>query len=158
MFMLIEDGNLDSLLVEMAGIDLMESISLVLKNDIQHSEIRCGYINIEAEQGQLSLEEFIIDTEDSVLELSGGIDLAEENLNIKFSPYPRDASFLAATTPVHILGPMSNPKIRPGRKLYTRLAMAAALATLAGPAAIVLPFVQIGDGGKKSYCTELFGK
>ena len=158
MFMLIEDGKLDSLIVEMAGIDLMESVSLVAKKDIQHSDIRCGYMDIQADKGQVVIKDFIVDTEDSVFLATGKLDLVEERVNIKFSPHPRDTSFFAATTPVHIVGPLTNPKIRPGKKLYTRLALAAAMAALVGPAAIVLPFVEMGDGGEKSYCSELFGK
>lgn len=158
MFMLIEDGKLDSLIVEMAGIDLMESVSLVAKKDIQHSDIRCGYMDIQADKGQVVIKDFIVDTEDSVFLATGKLDLVEERVNIKFSPHPRDTSFFAATTPVHIIGPLTNPKIRPGKKLYTRLALAAAMAALVGPAAIVLPFVEMGDGGEKSYCSELFGK
>ena len=158
MFMLIEDGKLDSLIVEMAGIDLMESVSLVAKKDIQHSDIRCGYMDIQADKGQVVIKDFIVDTEDSVFLATGKLDLVEERVNIKFSPHPRDTSFFAATTPVHIVGSLTNPKIRPGKKLYTRLALAAAMAALVGPAAIVLPFVEMGDGGEKSYCSELFGK
>ena len=158
MFLLIEDGKLDSLLVEMAGIDLMESVSLVVSKDLQQSDIRCGYMDIQADQGQVVLKDFIIDTEDSVFLASGQVDLGDEVVNIKFSPHPRDTSFFAATTPVHIVGPLMDPRIRPGKKLYTRLALAAAMAALAGPAAIVLPFVEMGDGGEKSYCSELFGK
>ena len=158
MFLLIEDGKLDSLLVEMAGIDLMESVSLVVSKDLQQSDIRCGYMDIQADQGRVVLKDFIIDTEDSVFLASGQVNLGDEVVNIKFSPHPRDTSFFAATTPVHIVGPLRDPRIRPGKKLYTRLALAAAMAALAGPAAIVLPFVEMGDGGEKSYCSELFGK
>ena len=158
MFLLIEDGKLDSLLVEMAGIDLMESVSLVVSKDLQQSDIRCGYMDIQADQGRVVLKDFIIDTEDSVFLASGQVNLGDEVVNIKFSPHPRDTSFFAATTPVHIVGPLIDPRIRPGKKLYTRLALAAAMAALAGPAAIVLPFVEMGDGGEKSYCSELFGK
>jgi len=140
----------------MAGIDFMESIGLVINRDPQQSEIRCGYADFQASNGIVTIEDFIVDTEDSVFLASGNVNLREETINIKLSPHPRDTSYFAATTPVHIRGALANPKFRPGRKLYSRLALAAAMATLAGPAAIVLPFIELGDGGENSYCKQLF--
>ena len=158
LFMLVEEGKLDSLLVEMAGIDLMESVSLVMKRDLQQTDMRCGFVDIYADSGHITLKDFIIDTEDSLFLASGTVDLRGETIDVKFSPHPRDGSFLAATTPLHIVGSLSSPTIRPGAKLYTRVALAAAMAALAGPATIVLPFIEMGSGGEKSYCSELFGQ
>lgn len=156
LFMLVEDGKLDSLLVEMAGADFMESIGLVFTDDLQQSAVRCGFTDIQVIGGLVSIKDFIIDTEDSVFLASGDVDLGREQIDVTFSPHPRDTSFFAATTPVRITGSLANPKFRPGAKLYTRMALAAAMAALAGPAAVVLPFVELGGGGEKSYCKELF--
>jgi len=158
LFILIEEGKLDSLLVEMAGIDLMESISLVMKRDLQQTDIGCGYMDLQADSGLITIKDFIVDTEDSVFVASGKVNLDLETIDLKFSPLPRDASFLAATTPVNIVGTLSSPKIRPGAKLYTRVALAAAMVALAGPATIVLPFIEVGDGDETSYCSEFFGQ
>jgi hypothetical protein len=156
MFLIVEQGKLDSLLIEMAGIDFMESIGLVVNRDPQQSEIRCGYADFQASNGLIEVEDFIVDTEDSVFLASGNINLREETINLKLSPHPRDTSYFAATTPIHVRGALTNPKFRPGRKLYTRLALAAAMATLAGPAAVVLPFIELGTSSENSYCKQLF--
>lgn len=157
LFLLVEEGTLDSLFVEMAGVDLMESINLVLNRDLQHTEIRCGFVDLQVESGLVTLKDFIIDSEDSIFIASGEVDLGNEMLDLKFSPHPRDGSFFAATTPVHLRGPISSPSVRPGSRLYSRVAVAAAMAALAGPAALVLPFIELGSGEEQSYCTELFG-
>ncbi|MFK8080278.1 MAG: AsmA-like C-terminal region-containing protein [Granulosicoccus sp.] len=158
LFVLLEDGKLDSLMVELAGADLMESIGLVFTDDLQQSEVRCGFVDIQVISGLMSLNDFIIDTEDSVFIASGDVNLSTEELDLKFSPHPRDTSFFAATTPVHITGSLANPKFRPGSKLYTRVALAAAMVALASPAAAILPFIELGGGAEQSYCKELFDR
>ena len=156
LFLLIEDGEIDSLLVEMAGVDVMESINLIINRNLQQSEIRCGFLDVQATSGSLEIIDFILDTEDSVFLAKGGIDLVNETIDLKFEPHPRDASFFAAPTALLVSGSLSSPTFRPGTSLLSRLAIAGALASLATPAAIVLPFIEIGQGSTPSSCVELF--
>ena len=156
MYVLIEEGQLDSMYVEMIGVDLMESLKLVANRDLQQTEIRCGYMDFEADSGIVSIRDFILDSEDTLFLGKGKVNLNDESITLTFEPHARDASFFAAPTALHIRGTLEKPRYRPGRTLYSRLAVAAALATLASPAAIVLPFVEIGDGDVPAPCEGLF--
>ena len=40
--------------------------------------------------------------------------------------------------------------------LYARIAAAAVLVSLTGPAAAIIPFIGIGDGEESSSCMDLF--
>lgn len=158
LFTIIEDGELDSMLVEMAGADLMESIGLLIKRDLQQTPIRCGFFDVQASSGVIEIKDFIIDTEDSFFLAKGYADFNDETISMKFEPHPRDASLFAAPTALVVSGSLKSPSIKPGKSLYSRIAVAGALAALAGPAAIVLPFIEVGRGGKPSSCTNLFSQ
>ena len=158
MFVVVEDGELDALLVEMAGIDFVESISLLIKRDLQQTQIRCGFMDLQASSGVLAVKDFIIDTEDSLFLADGAVDFNKESVSLKFSPHPRDASFLAAPTSLVVSGTLASPSFKPGKSLLSRLAVAGALASLAGPAALVLPFIEIGFGDGESGCYQLFNQ
>lgn len=155
-YALLEDGSVDSMAIEVAGADIMESLHLLFRRKLQQIEITCGYANIHFDSGKGVLEHFLVDSDDTLFSASGFTDFNSEALNLTLNPIPHDASLLTATTPIHLIGTLTNPKIRPGRKLYARVAAAALLVSLTGPAAAFLPFIGIGDGEKSRNCNELF--
>ncbi len=155
-YALLEDGQLDSMAVELAGADIMESLRLLWRNEIQQIRVSCGYTSMHFSSGLGELEHFIVDSADTLFSASGTIDLNSEKLDLNFKPIPHDASLLTATTPINIKGTLADPKIRPGKKLYARIAAAAVLVSLTGPAAAIIPFIGIGDGAESSSCTDLF--
>ena len=155
-YALLEDGQLDSMAVEVAGADIMESLRLLLRSKIQQIKVSCGYTSMHFSSGVGELEHFIVDSEDTLFNAAGTVDLNTEKLDLTFKPIPHDASLLTATTPINIKGTLANPKIRPGKTLYARIAAAAVLVSLTGPAAAIIPFIGLGDGEESSSCMDLF--
>ncbi len=155
-YALLEDGQLDSMAVEVAGADIMESLRLLWRSKIQQIKVSCGYTSMHFSSGVGELEHFIVDTDDTLFSAAGTVDLNNEKLDLTFKPIPHDASLLTATTPINIKGTLANPKIRPGKMLYARIAAAAVLVSLTGPAAAIIPFIGIGDGEESSSCMDLF--
>lgn len=148
----VEAGEIDSLLVEVAGLDFMESIGLVANQQVQTVDIDCGLIDAPIERGRIQINRFLLDTPDTVFTLSGHVDLPANRMNLSFAPNPRDASYFTATTSVRLVGPLARPKIRPGKELIARVTLAAALAAFATPVAVLLPFMDIGDAESVSKC------
>lgn len=155
-YLLLEDGRMDSMTAELIGVDIMESLSLLIRKKHQSINVKCGYANMNFDNGKGQVEHFFVDSDDTLFNATGTVDLDSEKLNLKITPIPHDSSFFTATTPFHIKGTLSKPKIRPGKKLYARLAAAAVLVSLTGPAAALIPFIGIGDGNKSSSCNDLF--
>ena len=155
-YALLEEGQLDSMAVELAGADIMESLRLLWRSELQQIDVSCGYASAHFNSGVGELEHFLIDSADTLFTASGNVDLDTEAIDITFKPIPHDASLLTATTPINIRGTLASPKIRPGTKLYARVAAAAVLVSLTGPAAALIPFIGVGDGGESSSCGELF--
>ncbi len=155
LYMLMEEGQLDSLAVEVLGADIMEVSKLVFSRDLQQIDIKCAFANLNAEAGNISIEHFLVDSEDTFFSSRGNINLNSEILDIVITPKPHDASLFSAVTPITIKGTLAKPKIRPGKRLYMKLATAAALATLTGPAATIIPFISLGKGKPSKNCADL---
>jgi len=154
-FLLMTGGRLDALLSELAGVDLLESINVLLSTGEPTTKINCGYLDVHANNGVTEINRFVLDTDDTVFMATGSIDFNDESLDLIVEPHPKDVSLLAAQTSVNIKGSFLEPTVRPGSALATRVIAAAALATLAAPVAAIIPFVQSGSGDNSAYCEGL---
>jgi uncharacterized protein involved in outer membrane biogenesis len=155
MFLLMVNGKLDALLAELAGIDLLESLALIVKPGKSLTDIRCAYLDVLAEQGTVDIGTMVLDTTDTLFIADGQLDLAAEELNLTVEPHPKDVSIIASKTSAVIRGPLSNLSVLPGTSLTARTAVAASLAGLASPVTALLPFVQLGTQSNSHYCSGL---
>ncbi len=154
-FLLMTGGRLDALLAELAGVDLFESITLLLDPEKTRTDIRCAYLDLHADKGIAEFNQFVVDTDDTVFLAEGSMNLNDESLDLVLEPHPKDVSLFAAQTAVKIRGTFTEPAILPGNALATRAAVAAVLASVASPAAALLPFVQPGTGQDSPFCDGL---
>lgn len=155
MFMLMTDGQLDALLIELAGVDLFESVALLIDPAQNRTAINCAYLDLQSDSGVSDIATLVLDTDDAVLLADGVIDLNDESLDLTIEPHPKDISILAAQTAAHISGTFTDLSVLPGQTLYARVAAAAVLAALATPAAALIPFTEAGTGDDSAYCDGL---
>ena len=155
MFMLMTDGQLDALLVELAGVDLFESVALLIDPAQNRTAINCAYLDLQSDSGVSDIATLVLDTDDAVLLADGVIDLNDESLDLTIEPHPKDISILAAQTAARISGTFTDLSVLPGQTLYARVAAAAVLAALATPAAALIPFTEAGTGDDSAYCDGL---
>jgi len=143
--MVMGRGQLSNLILELAGLDIAESLEFLLAKD-RTVPVRCAYADVEAKEGVFTLRTFALDTTDTVVFGEGSVNLHEETLAVKLKPKPKDMSPVTLRTPLHITGTLKHPKIRPEvGPLALRALAAAALFTLAPPAAL-LPLIETGPG------------
>ncbi|ASJ73751.1 AsmA family protein [Granulosicoccus antarcticus] len=154
-FLLMTEGQIDALLTELAGIDLVESVTLLASGKDANTDIRCAYADLHSREGLLTLQTFVIDTDDTVFLADGTVDFNNEALDLTIEPHPKDVSLLASQTSLKVGGTMADPSILPGKALPLRAAAAAILATAATPAAALLPFIEAGTGQSSPYCSGL---
>lgn len=152
MFLLMTQGQLDALLAELAGVDLLETLTVLIDPEQTRTAINCAYLDLQSENGVSNIVTMVLDTNDVVFLADGAIDFNDESVDITIEPHPKDASILAAQTAAHISGTLSDLSVRPGQTLYARVAAAAILATVATPAAALLPFIEAGTGSDSAYC------
>lgn len=152
----MNEGRLDILVVELLGLDVAEAVGVLVGADEQSPNmIRCAAAALVMEEGVLRPEPLVVDTEDSVIVASGYVDLGREQMELHLEAHPKDASILAARTPVTLSGAIRDPQIEIGGGLAARVSVALALSALAGPFAAVLPFIEPGLA-EDSPCGELF--
>ena len=122
----VDGGAIDALIIEAIGLDIAESI-LVLLNSIGQTEedktpIRCAIVNLEFEGGVATTRPVLIDTVDSKITIDGQVNLRDETLDIFIESRPKDPSLFSANQPMHVDGPLlSRPSIRRPGGPRTRL-------------------------------------
>jgi len=107
-------GAISGLLVEGAGLDLGEALILVVGDDAK-VPVRCAMVRIEVEAGRAQIERAVLDTSDSVLYVSGNVNLLKQTLGIDIEAQAKDFSLLDLDAPVRIEGALGDPDISIGK-------------------------------------------
>jgi len=142
----VRDGTVSHLAIELAGVDLAESLGLVLRGD--HTlPLNCAIVAMRAKGGVLTTEAAVVDTPDSTLTAKGQVDLRSERLDLEAVVHPKDFTPFSLRSPLEVQGPFAAPRVQIKRgPVAARLAAAAALATV-NPLAAIAPFLDPGDRG-----------
>jgi uncharacterized protein involved in outer membrane biogenesis len=154
----VDGGQVNLLLVELLGLDVAESATLLGAGKRQKEvNLRCAVADFAVKDGIARPEIFIIDTTDTLVKIDGSVNLDKEQLDLVTHPEPKDMSLFALRSPVRLTGAFKDPKVRPkAGPIVARGAAAAALA-VANPLLALLPFIETGPG-KDSNCAALLGR
>jgi uncharacterized protein involved in outer membrane biogenesis len=148
-------GQLSLLFVEFAGLDLAESLGLLIGKD-KPVDIRCGVADFKIKQGVMTTDAFVIDTADTIFRGEGAVDLGRELMDMKIRPKPKDVSLVTLRAPILVRGTFAQPHIGPDMsKVIAKGGLATALGVLLTPLASLLATLDIG-GGKDANCSQLF--
>ena len=109
----IRDGSVSALLVEAAGLDVVEALVLVIDSD-SRLRLRCGRVDLAVSDGILSAKRAIVDTTDSILLARGTADLASETLDFQIEARAKDFSLIDAAAPVSVTGKLTDPSVSIG--------------------------------------------
>ena len=138
-------GRFSNLLLELAGLDVAESLKFLLGKD-KTVRLRCAYGNFTVEEGLVKTQSMVFDTSDTIMFGEGSMDFDGEKLALELRPQPKDFSPVSLRGPLEIGGTFKDPKFRPQAKsLLGRAAIAAALYAIAPPAAL-LALIETGPG------------
>ncbi|AEQ97320.1 AsmA family membrane protein [Xanthomonas oryzae pv. oryzicola BLS256] len=148
-------GHVGNLIMELAGLDIAESLKYLLNKDRQ---IPLRYIfgdfgDFGVQDGLMQSRALAFDSTDTIIVGEGNISLKNETLDLLLRPRPRpkDRSILNLRSPLRIGGTFKNPSFRPDVKAPgVRGAIAVALGSIAPPAALLATFEP--GPGKDSDC------
>jgi AsmA family protein len=150
-------GGLDALIVEAIGLDVAESIAVLLDSLAQSEEdkvpIRCAIVNLQIEQGVATARPVVIDTTDSKIIVDGKVNLKDEMLDVFIQSFPKDASPLSFNQPIHVDGRILSPSVNPAPGKTAN----EVLGWLLAPVAALLPFFDVG-GEEDSPCGSLLAQ
>ena len=147
------DGNIRSQLlggavshlgVEVAGLDIAQSIGVLFKGD-DALPVQCAVVDLQAKNGVLSPTVAVVDTADTTLWVEGSLSLATEKLNLKAMALPKDFSPLTLRSPLNITGDFASPQVSLEKKPIALKAIAAGLLAFINPLAAIIPLLDSGD-------------
>lgn len=147
--LMVRDGEISHLVVEAAGLDIAQSVGLLLRGD-QPLPMQCAVMGWHARQGVLTPEAALIDTPVTTVYVQGNMHLGQEQFNLKLQASPKNFSPFTVRSPILVTGPFIDPQvsISPG-PVAARVAGGVLLALL-NPFAAILPFLDPGDSGASS--------
>ncbi|MFO0522105.1 MAG: AsmA family protein [bacterium] len=146
-------GKISNLLLEVAGLDGGEAVRFLLGGD-RRSELRCAVAALPVRAGMVTAEAVVIDTDDTLIAITGSADLKAEQLDFTLHAQPKDWSLFSVRSPIHFRGPFSRPRVSVDAKALGLRAAATILLGLVNPLAALIPLVETG-GGEDADCREL---
>jgi uncharacterized protein involved in outer membrane biogenesis len=140
----VSEGSISKFILEAAGLNLANVVFVKLFGDKQ-IELNCAAGDFVVEHGKAQTRRFVIDTKEAVIDITGGIDLAQETIDLDVRPKTKGVRIISLRTPLYAKGTFSNPDVGPYKgPLALKAGAAVALATIMGPAAAILPLVNPG--------------
>ncbi|HSW19987.1 MAG TPA: AsmA family protein [Ramlibacter sp.] len=151
--LLLGRGRISNLLLELAGLDGGEIVKFLAGRD-QRVELRCAAAAFSVQGGLMTTRALVLDTSDTVVWGDGGINLANEKVDLVFRPYPKDMSILTMRSPLTLKGALG--KLEAGidkRSFATRAGITIAL-TAINPLLGLASTVETGPG-QDADCTAV---
>lgn len=156
--MRLRNGRVSHLAIELAGIDLAESLGLVLKGD-ETLPVGCAVGQFVVDKGIARPRVLIVDTPDSTVWIDGQVSLRDEALALRATVAPKDMSPMSLRSPLHVNGSFTDPQFSIEKGPVVRKLAAAGLLAALSPLAALLPGVDTGaaapDDGGEAGCEQL---
>lgn len=143
--MRLRAARISHLAVEVAGIDVAESLGLLFRGD-HPLPVHCAVGHWIVRRGVGQSRVLVIDTPDSTIWIDGTVSLAKERLDLRATVAPKDLSPMALRTPLKIQGSFLSPDVSLEKgPLVRRLALAGLLGALQ-PLAAAIAGIDPGAG------------
>lgn len=138
-------GDLSKLLVDLSGLRFGEAMLAALGLP-SRTQVQCFVADMVLQRGVLFSRALLLETEGTVTEGEGGMNLARETVNLLLRTESKRFTVGALPAPILVQGTLRNPSIAPDAgELALRGGIAGALAAIAPPLA-ALPLTQLGSG------------
>lgn len=151
---LINQGTISKMLLEQLGLNIGNIVLTKLFGDKQ-VQINCMATDFSVTRGLMQSRVFIVDTQEAVINVDGTVNLANEVLDLTIRPETKGLRIFSLRAPLYVRGPFKKPDVSVDKGvLAMKAGGAVALATLAAPAAALLPLINTGPG-QDSACGKL---
>lgn len=156
--LLVENGTVSKFLLEAIGLNVGSLVISKLFGD-KPVQIHCGVSDFAFTDGIARARTFVLDTQDAVIETTGGIDLRDERLALTIHPDSKGLRVFSLRSPLYVGGTMKKPTVSPDiGVLALRAGGALSLALLAPVATAVLPLLDISPGSENTQCAKLLAE
>lgn len=154
----VPSGEIREAFAELLGINATKGLGLLFSKDQGSVPIRCGVAHFQARNGVLTADRIVFDTKPVVATGGGTINLENETMDLRIQGRSKELRLVRLLSPITVKGPIMGPKvgIEIG-KVAVQGGVAAALASLVNPLALLLPFVDPGLA-KDAPCAALIAE
>lgn len=139
----MDRATLSKFLLEAAGLNVANAVAAKVFGDAQ-IQLNCAAADFNLDDGQMQSEGFVIDTDNTVINIDGGIDLDNEKLDLNVKPHTKGLRLLTLRGPLHVDGTFKNPDVNLDKTTLLRGGGAIALGAVALPAALI-PLIATGN-------------
>ncbi len=141
----LPQGQMNNALAELTGINVINGLGLLLSDKHKDTEIRCGVVDFQAQNGMLDSKSVFIDTTNVLITGRGDVDLKDEKLDLTLQGDPKKIRLLRLRSPITLHGTLLHPVVGvKADKLIAQAGIAVALGTLLTPAAAALALIDPG--------------
>lgn len=150
---LINQGTVSKLLLEEMGLNVGNVILSHLTGDRQ-VKLHCMATDFGVTNGLMQTRSFIIDTDDAILDVSGNIDLAREQLDLTIHTHSNGLRMLSLRAPLYVRGSFKQPSISVDKGVLALKAGGAIALGILAPVAALIPLTNAGPR-ENSECAML---
>ncbi|MBV8625760.1 MAG: AsmA family protein [Herbaspirillum sp.] len=137
-------GRISRFVLEAAGLNVANAVFASLYQD-RPARLLCGAADVVIKDGRADVRRGIVNTDDAVIDISGQVDLAREELALDVQPRARKVRILSLRTPLYVRGTLARPQISASKEGLAARAGAAAALALVAPVAAVIPLISPGQ-------------
>ena len=154
---MMEGGSVSELLVRLINLDVANAIPVLLTGDRQ-LPVRCMVTHLKGVNGDFKVQTLVLDTGKAVVTGTGGLNFADETLDLKLVSKSKGFSLAALRGPILVRGTFQDPKVGPDlTKAAVRGIAAVALGWVTGGLGALIPLIDLG-GAKDSDCAALIAE
>lgn len=140
----VPNGQIQRTIAELAGVDAIKGLGLLLSKDQTTTPIRCGVMHFTGRGGVLSADQLIVDTDPVLISGGGVINLDKETLGFTVKGHPKKFQLVRLMVPINVNGPLLSPKVSVQKGQAIAQGIGAAALSLLTPVAVLLPFIDAG--------------
>jgi uncharacterized protein involved in outer membrane biogenesis len=140
----IPSGKIRAAFAELAGINVLNGLGLLLSDDKSDTGVRCAVADFGVDKGVMTARHLVFDTDPVLVTGKGTMALDGENMNLELQGHPKKFRLLRVRAPITLTGPVDDPRIGvAASKAIPQGGLALALSFLS-PLAAIIPFVDPG--------------
>ncbi len=150
--LLAEQGSADAKALDMFVGGLSAIVGTIFTEQSSKTKINCAICDLKIDNGMVTPQLAVLDTQYSTVFIEGQVDLKNEQLNIKVSPQAKGVT-LSVAFPVRVQGKLSKPGVEV-EKTGALLKTGELWANVVYPPSMLLKFSDLG-GGKQNPCVSM---
>ncbi|WP_312518000.1 AsmA family protein [Massilia sp.] len=138
----VTEGTVSRFILELAGLNVANAVFVKIFGDKQ-TLLHCVAAQTTVRNGRANIDRFVLDSEEAVVNATGYVDLAKEQLDVDVRPRTKGTRVLSLRTPLYARGSFTDPKVGPHvGPLALKGGAAVALAAVT-PVAALIPLINV---------------